>query len=275
MADAKGKLKTRGKDVRAGETFSKGREKTVIKALGLSGGIYGGAPCAVDVKDGRIVRVRPLHYDWKYTRKQFNPWKIQRNGKTLEPLMKSLPAPFSLAYKKRAYSPNRIKYPLKRVDWDPNGERHPENRGKSKFKRISWDEAASIVASEIKRIHKKYGPLAILAQGDGHGECKTIHAPHGCPTLLLDKMGGFTQQVRNPDSWEGWYWGAKHVWGQGYIGMMSPADNIVKDMTENCDMVLFWGGDPETTPWGFSGQFASRLMLFLVRGWHKAGIYLP
>ena len=55
--------------------------------------------------------------------------------------MKSLPSPFSLAYKKRTYSPNRIKYPLKRVDWDPNGERNPQNRGKSKYKRISWDEA--------------------------------------------------------------------------------------------------------------------------------------
>ena len=36
-------------------------------------------------------------------------------------------------------------------------------------------------------------------------------------------MGGFTLQVRNPDSWEGWYWGAKHVWGQGFQGMMAPA----------------------------------------------------
>jgi len=25
-------------------------DKTVVKALGLSGGIYGGAPCAVDVR---------------------------------------------------------------------------------------------------------------------------------------------------------------------------------------------------------------------------------
>ena len=108
------------------------------------------------------------------------------------------------------------------MDWDPNGERNPQNRGKSKFVRISWDEATDIIAAEIKRIHKDYGPLAILVQGDGHGECKMVHAAHGCPTLLLDKMGGFTQQVRNPDSWEGWYWGAKHVWGKGLIGMMSP-----------------------------------------------------
>ena len=33
-------------------------------------------------------------------RKKFNPWKIKRNGKTLEPLMKALPGTFSLAYKK-------------------------------------------------------------------------------------------------------------------------------------------------------------------------------
>lgn len=268
MSEEKDRLKARGEDVTADGERAAETEKTVLKALGLSGGVYGGAPCAVDVKNGRVVRIRPLHYDWKYNKKQFNPWKFERNGKTLEPLMKSLPSPFTLAYKKRVYSPNRIRYPLKRVDWDPKGERHPENRGKSKFKRISWEEAAEIIASEVKRIHEKYGPLAILIQGDGHGECKFVHAPHGCSSLLLDKMGGFTQQVRNPDSWEGWYWGAKHVWGPGLIGMMNPADNIVKDMTENCDMVLLWGGDPETTPWGFRGQFPSRLCYF----WSEIGI---
>ena len=78
---------------------------------------------------------------------------------------------------------------------------------------------------EIKRVHKDYGPCSILVQGDGHGECKTIHTPHGHQGRLLDMMGGFTQQVRNPDSWEGWYWGSKQVWGQGFQGMMSPAAN--------------------------------------------------
>ncbi len=243
-------------------------EKTVIKSLSLGGTQGGGAPCFVDVKDGKVVRVRPLHYDLKYTRKEINPWKMQRNGKTLEQVMKSMPSPFSLAYKKRVYSPNRIKYPLKRVDWDPRGERNPQNRGKSKYKRISWDEATDIIASELKRVQKKYGPYAVLAQVDGHSENKQLHAPHGCPTLLLDKMGGFTVQIRNPDSWEGWYWGSKHVWGDGSVGMMAPADNALKDMTDYCDMVLFWGCDPETTPWGFSGQSGSPLCYF----WSEAGI---
>ena len=253
-----------------------GADKTVLKALGLSGGIFGACPCAVDVKDGKIIRIRPLHWDSEYDPKTFNPWKITKNGKTLEPLYKAVPAPWSLAYKKRAYSPNRIKYPLKRVDWDPNGApgsvgpggRNTQNRGKSKYVRISWDEAATIIANEIKRIHKEYGPLAILVQGDGHGECKMVHAPHGCSTLLLDKMGGFTQQVRNPDSWEGWYWGSRHIWGKGLVGMMNPADNIVNDVIQHSDMVVVWGGDPETTPWGFRGQFASRLLYF----WTEVGI---
>ena len=81
------------------------REKTVFRALGLAGYTAGGAPAAVDVKQDRIVRIRPLHYDSKYTRKEINPWKFQRNGKTYEPVMKSLPGPFSLAYKKRTHSP--------------------------------------------------------------------------------------------------------------------------------------------------------------------------
>ena len=243
-------------------------EKTVIKSLGLSGGIFGAVPCAVDVSDDKIVRIRPLHFDWKYDKKSFNPWKIEKNGHVFEPLMKTTPSPYSLAYKKRVYSPNRIKYPLKRVDWDPKGERNPQNRGISKYVRISWDEAASLIAGEIKRIHKQYGPCGILVQGDGHGECKLIHAPHGSPTLLLDKMGGFTQQVRNPDSWEGWYWGAKHVWGPGLIGMMAPNDNIVKDITEHSDTVLVWGGDPETTAWGFRGGMVSRILYF----WGQVGI---
>jgi hypothetical protein len=66
-------------------------EKTFIKALGLGG--VGGVPCAVDVKSGKIVRIRPLHFDWKYDKKDFSPWKIKARGKVLEACMKTQPAP--------------------------------------------------------------------------------------------------------------------------------------------------------------------------------------
>ncbi len=250
-------------------------ERTVIKALALGGTQGGGSPCAVDVKNGKAIRVRPLHFDWKFDRKDIKRWKMQRNGKTMEPPLKSVPSPFSLAYKKRVYSPNRIKYPLNRVDWDPKGERNPQNRGNSKYRRISWDEVTDILAAEIKRVNKKYGPYSILCQTDGHSECKHLNPPHGAITLLLYKLGGYTQQTRNPDSWEGWYYGSKHVWGDGSVGMMSPADNVFKDITENCDMVLFWGGDLETTPWGFGGQNGTRICYFWKEAGIKSDLYLP
>ena len=100
MSNIKDESETRNKAGHAGEIGREKPEKTVIRALGLGGSTGGGNPTAVDVKNGRIVRIRPLHYDWKYSREEFNPWKFKRGGKTLEPFMKSLPAPFSLAYKK-------------------------------------------------------------------------------------------------------------------------------------------------------------------------------
>jgi molybdopterin guanine dinucleotide-containing S/N-oxide reductase-like protein len=211
----------------------------------------------VDVKNGKIIRIRPLHYDWKYKPQEFNPWKIKARGKVFEPKMKALIPPYSLSYKKRVYSPNRILYPLKRIDWDPNGERNPQNRGKSGYVRISWDEALDIIVSELKRIQKTYGPYAVFSESDGHAETAVVHTPHGTSRRLLELMGGYTLQTRNPDSWEGWYWGAKHVWGMEPVGEMWPVTNIIPDILKNGEMVLFWGCDPETTPWGFNGQMAS------------------
>jgi anaerobic selenocysteine-containing dehydrogenase len=222
----------------------------------------------VDVKNGKIIRVRPLHFDWKYDKKEFNPWKMEVRGHVLDSGMKSLPPPFSLAYKKRVYSPNRILYPLKRVDWDPKGERNTQNRGKSKYVRISWDEATDIIASEIKRIHKEYGLYGILVQSEGHSEIKYVHCAQGIPAEFLKLMGGYTLQTRNPDSWEGWYWGAKHAWGCEPVGQMRPDSNVMYDVAKNTGMILFWGCDPETTPWGPDGQMASRLCYF----WTEVGV---
>jgi len=267
MSDKQGKLKARSEAIPAEKVASEGPEETFIKGLALGG--HGALPAAIDVNNGKIVRIRPLHLDWKYDKKEFNPWKIEARGKTFEPSMKIALPHFNLAYKKRIYSANRIKYPLKRMDWDPNGERHPENRGKSKFKRISWEQALNIIASEIKRINEKYGSYAILAQADGHGESKIVHNPHGCQYALMLLLGGCTLQVRNPDSWEGWYWGAKHVWGMdGTAGLMDPQTNLVKDVSENAEMLLFWGCDPETTPFFYQAGTPSRLCYF----WSEIGI---
>lgn len=233
--------------------------KTFVKGMGFCSFGVGSNAAAVDVKDGKIIRTRPLHYDWKYKPEEFNPWTIEARGKEFKPTMKSLLPPFSIAYKKRIYSPNRIMYPLKRVDWDPKGERNPQNRGKSGYVRISWEEAIQIVADEILRIKEKYGIHSILCQLDGHGETKVVHGPHGCQGPLLDLLGGYSLVARNPDSWEGWHWGAKHAWGMDPNGLMRPQVNVIPDVAQHAEQILFWGCDPETTPWGWGGQQASRL----------------
>lgn len=236
-----------------------GKERSYVIGLGFCGNGVDGNLCQVDVKNGKIVRIRPLYYDSKYKPEEFKPWKLEARGQVYEPPMKTLPPPLALAYKKRVYSSNRLLYPMKRVDFDPNGERNIQNRGKSGYKRISWDEALDIMESEMKRIIDKYGPYAIFSQSDGHGETKVVNGGHGAHRELLDLLGGYTQQARNPDSWEGWYWGAKHTWGCEPVGM-SPQTNLMPDVAKNTDILLHWGCDAETTPWGWGGQSASRFL---------------
>jgi anaerobic selenocysteine-containing dehydrogenase len=246
-----------------GKKMDIGAEKQVIRGSGLIGSMDSGVPTLVDVKDGKITRIRPLDYEMNYDRKDFNAWKIEARGKTFEPPVKGVVGPIGLAYKKRVYSKNRVRYPLKRIDWDPNGERNTQNRGKSGFVRISWDEAAELVASELKRVGKTYGPEAVLSQADMHGETMHLSPSHGCANRLLSLLGGYTMQMRNLDSWEGQNWGAKHVWGCEPVGEMMPAANLYPDIAENGELLLFWGCDPETTAYPIQGMLASRLCYWL------------
>ncbi len=237
----------------------RGGEKTLIRDISFCGVANGANACMVDVKEGKILRVRPMRYDWKYDRKELAPWVMKARGKTFEPSMKTLIPPISLAYKKRVSSPARIPYPMRRVDFDPKGERNPQNRGISKYVRISWDEALDIVTGEMLRVKEKYGPTALLYQSDQHGENKVVHGPHACGRKLLRLMGGYTLQARQPDSWEGWSWGAKHVWGMEPVGQQVPQANLMYDIAKNAELLLFWGCDQETTTWAWQGQLPSRL----------------
>jgi len=74
---------------------------------------------AVDVKNGKIIRRRP----WNSTEATgVKPFTCTIKGKTWAAPDKTPLTPYAMAYKKRVYSPNRILYPLKRVDWEPGGD---------------------------------------------------------------------------------------------------------------------------------------------------------
>lgn len=248
--------------------MGKTKDSTVYKTTGWMGFGSGSNPAAIDIKDGKIARIRPMRLTDAYTEEQLNPWQLTVRGKTLSCGTKTTLSPLAIAYKNRIYSKNRVMYPMKRVDWDPNGERNPQNRGLSGYERISWDEATTIIASEIRRIIDTYGNTAVFVQGDGHGETKVMGGDHGANTHLMTVLGGFTLQARQPDSWEGWYWGAKHMWGMDPVGEQAYQSNLLMDISENSEAVIFVGCDPETTPWGWGGQMQSNICYF----WHDIGI---
>ncbi|MGC9189997.1 MAG: molybdopterin-dependent oxidoreductase, partial [Conexivisphaera sp.] len=167
-------------------------------------------PLVVYSKDNRIIRQLPF-----YIPENVRRWRIKTSSRgTFERPRKASSYPVSFAWRQRVYSPTRVRYPLKRVDWSPEA-RNTQNRGKSKFVRISWKEAIEIVASEIERVKKVYGDTSVvLVQADGHGQSGFLHSVHFWGHHLFNALGtGWIHQNRNPDSWEGYYWGTKHVWG--------------------------------------------------------------
>jgi trimethylamine-N-oxide reductase (cytochrome c) len=201
-----------------------------------------GGPVFVYVKDDKIIRITPMEFD----KDDADPWTIEAKGKRLTPPKKTTVNAHTLAWKSAIYSPDRLLYPLKRVDFDPNGERNPQNRGVSGYERISWDEAYNIVAGEIARIKTTYGPGAMMCGAGSHHNWGHIGYWLSARKRFVNTVG-ITDISPNPDSWEGMYWGATHHWGQsGRLGG-SEQYGTVEDCLKNSEMVVFWSSDPEST----------------------------
>lgn len=209
-------------------------------------------PLFVYVKNGRIIRVEPIHFK----EEEVKPWTIRVNGKVYTPPLKYPLLSWGTAAKQWVYSPNRVSHPLKRIDWNPRGERHPENRGKSGYVRISWDEALDILTDEIKRTRESYGPSAIMTVFSAHPEWGSLHYWWSDYFRFWDMLG-HTIRDTTPFSWEGWVSGAAFMYGHiGQMGIL-PAPDTLQDISEDSELIVLWGADPITkhayhgidTPW--------------------------
>jgi trimethylamine-N-oxide reductase (cytochrome c) len=208
-----------------------------------------GGPLFVYVKDGKIVRVEPL----ELSSEDPESWVIEARGRTFKPPRKALVASWTMSVRAKVYAPNRILRPLKRVDFNPDGQRNPENRGKSEYEPISWEEALDILTSEVERIAKNYGPAAILTTAPSHHSWGNIgyrtSAYHRFMAIL-----GATYAEHNPDSWEGWFWGAMHHWGFSWrLGIPEQYD-LLEDSLKHCEMIIFWSSDPNATLGTYGGH---------------------
>ncbi len=113
--------------------------KEFVYRTGHSNNCDGACGHLIHVVDGRVTEIGPA--EW---------------GKTT---VSGAPAPTfhpriclrGLSQISNTYSPDRIKYPYKRV-----GE-----RGSGKWQRISWDEATTLIADNFKQTQEKYGKESV------------------------------------------------------------------------------------------------------------------
>jgi anaerobic selenocysteine-containing dehydrogenase len=212
-----------------------------------------GGPVFVDVQDGKIVRLVPLEFDDT----DAPSWVIEARGQKFTPPRKALVSPWTVAHRSTVYSPKRILTPLKRVDFDPKGERNIRNRGTSGYEPISWDEAWDMVAEEIIRVKREYGPCAIYTQPSSHQMWGNVGYRFSCYQRFLNAVG-MTYIEPNPDSWEGWLWGGAHMWGNTHrLGLVEGYD-LLEDALKHTEMIVFWSSDPDTTQGGVYAAYESQ-----------------
>ncbi len=211
-----------------------------------------GGPVFVDVEDGRIVRMTPIDLadDDK------GDWVIEARGRRFTPPRRTTLSPHAQAQRSMVYSPTRILHPMKRVDWDPEGERNPQNRGVSGYEEISWDEALDLVTTELIREKRENGPGSILTTCSSHHLWGNLGYRHSAYYRFLNLMG-MVHTAHNPDSWEGWHWGAMPMWGNSHrLGIPEQYD-LLEDALKHTEMIVFWSADPESTGGGIYSAFES------------------
>ncbi|MDP6180232.1 MAG: molybdopterin-dependent oxidoreductase, partial [Desulfatiglandales bacterium] len=87
---------------------------------------YHSCGCKVTIEDGKAVKVEGLES---------------------HPLNKGLLCPKGAVVLENIYSPDRLKYPMKRV----NGS----------FERVSWDQALDEIAEKLNRLKEEFGPQVL------------------------------------------------------------------------------------------------------------------
>jgi len=59
----------------------KSGEKTIVRDMSFLGASWGANAAMVDVKDGKIIRIRPARYYDEYTKEEIKPWVMHARGR--------------------------------------------------------------------------------------------------------------------------------------------------------------------------------------------------
>ncbi|MEH7013735.1 molybdopterin-dependent oxidoreductase [Neobacillus niacini] len=128
------------------------------------------------------------------------------------------------AFTQYVYSPNRIKYPMLQSP-----------RGSGKWKRISWDEAYTIIASKMIDLNQRYGSNLASGYNKFSGNLGLLHyATEG----MFNSIGPHTKPIGNPCALTG-----KLAMNRSFGESFS---SVPEDMAGS-KLIVLWGANPTVT----------------------------
>lgn len=139
------------------------------------------------------------------------------------------------AMRKWINSPDRLEYPMKRVG----------KRGEGNFEKISWDEATSLIAENLRSVIERFGNEAVFvtyATGMYSATGKTVER-------LLNCVGGYLKMY-NDYSTNMMSTVMPYMYGESF----SPYDNVhassFSEAALHSDLVVMFGNSPADTRMG-------------------------
>ncbi|MCA1392844.1 molybdopterin-dependent oxidoreductase [Bradyrhizobium sp. IC3123] len=123
------------------------------------------------VEDNRIVGVEPFQHD-------------------------PAPSPIIHSIAEWANPERRVLRPMVRSGWlDKREKSDRRGRGREKFVPVSWDEATTLVADEVRRVADTFGNASIFAGSYGWTNSGRLHHASSLLKRMLNLAGGFTRHV--------------------------------------------------------------------------------
>ena len=110
-----------------------------------------------------------------------------------------------------------------------------------------------IVAGEIVRVRQTYGPGAVFNSMGSHHTWGNVGYYISAAKRFFNCIGA-TETLPNPDSWEGFAWGAMHHYGGSARRGATEPFSTVEDCMKNAEMIVFWSSDPESTSGVYGAQ---------------------
>ncbi len=140
-------------------------------------------------------------------------------------------------------APSRLKYPMVRKHWEPGGG-DKSLRGKDEWRRVSWDEALDLAATEIKRIYDEFGPKSVYYAAWGYENMPLLWDPMG---RVFNRLGGSVSHFGTV-SWGSWPRPEMHM-----IGTLAESNDALS--MRHAKLLVFFGADWAVNKGGITAHY--------------------